>query len=130
MLCAVILDEILLLPPMPFELPMPSDLRLVRIASAIIERPEERCRKEEWARYGGISPRTLTRLFPAQTGFTFTAWRQRALILKAMELLANGSSVTSTAFDLGYETVSGFIDMFKVNVGVTPANYLRAEKGG
>ena len=109
---------------------MPSDLRLVRIASAIIERPEERCRMEEWARYGGISPRTLTRLFPAQTGFTFTAWRQRALILKAMELLANGSSVTSTAFDLGYETVSGFIDMFKANVGVTPANYLRAEKGG
>jgi AraC-like DNA-binding protein len=129
-LCAVILDEILLLPPMPFELPMPSDLRLVRIASAIIERPEERCGMEEWAGYGGISPRTLTRLFPAQTGFTFTAWRQRALILKAMELLAKGSSVTCTAFDLGYETVSGFIDVFKANVGVTPANYLRAEKGG
>lgn len=47
-----------------------------------------------------------------------------------MEVLANGSSVTATAFDLGYETVSGFIAMFKASLGVTPAAYRRAQTGG
>jgi len=127
---AVILDEILLLPPMPFALPMPRDPRLARIAGAIILRPGERRRMAEWARFGGISPRTLTRLFPAQTGLTFAAWCRSASIVKAMELLENGSSVTATAFDLGYETVSGFIAMFKASLGVTPAAYRRAQTGG
>jgi AraC-like DNA-binding protein len=59
---------------------------------------------------------------------TFIGWQQRARLLKAMELLAGGASVTSTAFELGYETVSSFIDLFKSNFGTTPGEYFKVEK--
>jgi AraC-like DNA-binding protein len=81
-----------------------------------------------WAKWAGLSPRTLTRRFPTETGLTFIAWQQRARLLKAMELLAGGASVTSVAFDLGYETVSSFIDLFKGSFGTTPGQYFSLKK--
>jgi AraC-like DNA-binding protein len=127
-IAVVVLDEIAVAPSAPFDLPMPKDPRLARIACALVERPDMRQRMNVWAKWAGLSPRTLTRRFPAETGLTFVAWQQRARLLKAMELLAGGTSVTSTAFELGYETVSSFIDLFKSNFGTTPGQYFKVEK--
>ncbi len=56
---------------------------------------------------------------------TFTAWRQRALLLRSLAMLAAGQSVTTVAFDLGYETVSAFIELFHAYFGTTPGRYFR-----
>ena len=73
----------------------------------------------------GASKRTLTRLFPAQTGITFRTWRhQQRRLLRALELLASGKNVTTVALELGYENTSAFIAMFRRCLGQTPTQYL------
>jgi len=58
-----------------------------------------------------------------ETGFNFTAWRQRARMLRSLEMLAAGLSVTAIALDLGYATASAFIGVFRRTFGATPAAY-------
>ncbi|TKR55717.1 AraC family transcriptional regulator [Allopusillimonas ginsengisoli] len=65
----------------------------------------------------------MTRRLVAETGFSFTEWRQRVRLLKALERLVAGRSVTAVALDLGYDNVSTFIALFKRIFGVTPGRY-------
>jgi AraC-like DNA-binding protein len=75
---------------------------------------------EAWAAWGAISTRSLSRRFVLETGFTFTAWRQRARLLRALEMLADDVPVTTIALQLGYSTPSAFIALFKRTFGATP----------
>ncbi len=104
-------------------LPLPSDERLVRIAQEYLKDPSSERDLEGWARWGAVSERTLSRRFVSETGFTFTAWRQRARLLRSLEVLATGSAVTNVAADLGYSTTSAFIGLFRKTFGETPATY-------
>ncbi|MBY8826340.1 helix-turn-helix transcriptional regulator [Sphingomonas colocasiae] len=122
---AVVLDEIRTLPREPLGLPMPADPRLMRIAEALADDPADARALEDWARWTGASARTLSRRFVAETGFTFTAWRQRVRLLRSLEMLATGSPVTHVALDLGFSTPSAFIAMFRQAFGETPAAYRR-----
>lgn len=74
-----------------------------------------------------MAPRTLARRLVAETGFSFSEWRQRARTLRAIQLLVEGMSVTTTAIELGYENISAFIAMFRRIMGVTPGQYVRAQ---
>ena len=127
-IAAVILDEIRSLPPERFGLPMPTDPRLLRVARALADDPADGRRLDEWAVVAGTPVRTLTRRFPAETGFTFTEWRQRVRLMRALEMLADDAPVTTIAFDLGYETVSAFIALFRRTFGVTPARYFHGAR--
>ncbi|WEF34012.1 AraC family transcriptional regulator [Pseudoduganella chitinolytica] len=122
-LAAVILDEIGSLPADPLGLPLPRDTRLLRIADALLADPADSRSLEDWAQWAAISDRSLSRRFVAETGFTFTAWRQRARLMRALELLAEAVPVTHIALDLGYSTPSTFIGLFRRTFGVTPAVY-------
>ncbi|KAF1045201.1 AraC family transcriptional regulator [Xylophilus sp.] len=122
-LAAVILDEIRSLPPEPWGLPLPRDARLQRIARALIADPADPRGLEDWAAWGAVSARTLSRRFVAETGFNFTAWRQRARMMRSLEMLAAGQPVTAVALDLGYATASAFIGLFRRTFGATPAVY-------
>lgn len=70
-----------------------------------------------------MSSRTLSRRFVLETGFNFTAWRQRARMMRSLEMLAAGVPVTAIALDLGYSTASAFIGLFRRTFGETPASY-------
>jgi AraC-like DNA-binding protein len=120
---AVILDEIAGAQREPLGLPMPRDPRLARIARGLVERPDDERSLAAWARAAGLSARTATRRFVAETGFSFTSWRQRARLLKALELLAEEMPVTSVALELGYRNPSAFIALFRRTFGVTPTSY-------
>jgi AraC-like DNA-binding protein len=122
-LAGVILDEIRTLPQSALGLPMPQDARLLKIARALSARPDDERRMKEWADWAGIAPRTLTRRFVAETGFSFIEWRQRVRLLRALELLAAGNPVKTIALDLGYDNVSAFIALFRRTFGVTPGRY-------
>ncbi|UTY57373.1 helix-turn-helix domain-containing protein [Massilia sp. erpn] len=120
---AVILDEIRHLPAETFGLPLPKDARLLRIARALIDNPADERDREQWASWGAVSTRTLSRRFVDETGFSFTAWRQRARLMRALELLAAGEPVTRIAIDLGYSSATAFITLFRRTFGATPAVY-------
>ena len=123
----LILSEIRSLPMMPLHLPEPTDSRLRMITAALQENPADTRTLEQWGKYAGASPRTLARLFPAETGMTFRYWQQQARLLGGLMRLAEGESVTSVALEVGYENPSAFISMFRRTLGVTPGRYFSSD---
>ncbi len=127
-LMAVIPDRLRSLEPEPLHLPIPADRRLRAITDALTGHPADGRSLADWARTAGASERTLARLFRRETGMTFGAWRQRLRLLTAVGRLAEGRSVTSVAYDLGYDSSSAFVAMFRRELGQPPARYLRAAR--
>lgn len=124
-LVAVLLDEIHAAPTAPLHLPMPKDPRAYKIALAVRDDPAQRRPIREWARLAGTSERTFERLWFTEVDTTFGRWQQQARLLRALEVLASGRSVTEAALDVGFETASSFIAMFRRAMGTTPARYFR-----
>lgn len=123
-LVAVLLDQLSLSPAQNLNFPMPRDDRLRKIAAAMMADPSERATIEEWGRRMAIAPRTLTRILMRETGMSFGRWRQQLHILIALQRLDQGASVQAVAFDLGYESASAFVTMFRKALGKPPARYL------
>ncbi len=121
---AVLLEEIRNAPREPLHLPMPGDRRLLRIARAILRNPHDVRTLEQWAHWAGLSARSLSRLFLAETALSFAQWRQQARLTLALEMLARDVSVAEIADALGYATPSNFIAMFRRSFGETPSRYL------
>ncbi|MGO1002592.1 AraC family transcriptional regulator [Lysobacter sp. CA196] len=109
----------------PIGLPMPTDPHVLRVAQALIEDPADPRGLAEWAAFAHLSERSLSRRFAAQTGHSLLQWRQRARLMRALERLAAGDAVTAIALDLGYDSVSAFIAMFRRSLGATPTAYLK-----
>jgi len=120
---ALILAELHGLRSLPLHLPMPRDPRLRAVCQALLDTPGDQRPLEAWAEKAHASARTLARLFQAETGLTFGAWRQQARLLEAMGRLGNGEPVTRVALDLGYESVSAFSAMFRRAAGASPSHY-------
>lgn len=129
-LFAVLLDEIRRAPVESLHLPMPVDRRLRRIAVAMLEHPEDTRGIEEWAAWGGVSPRTLTRLFRQETQCSVAQWRQQARLSSALERLASGDAVSVVSDALGYATPSAFVAMFRRAFGDSPGRYLARQAAG
>lgn len=119
-LMLLILDEIVRLPTAPLYMRMPSDERLLRVCRALLAAPDDARDLGEWASVANMSRRTFTRTFRDETGVSFSDWRQQARIFEALALLATGKSVTTTALEVGYGSVSAFTAMFRRSFGVAP----------
>ncbi len=104
-------------------LPWPKDRRARALAERLQAAPGARGDLAGHAEAAGASLRTLQRLFPSETGLTLEAWRQKARLIAAVDQLSGGASVTSTAYDCGYDSPSAFITAFKRQFGVTPGRY-------
>ena len=126
-LVTVILDQIEGLPTAPLHLPDVADPRLRPIAEALIRDPADPRHLADWAARAGASTRTLARLFRRDTGMTFGQWRQQVRLLAALALLAEDRPVTTVALDLGYDSQSAFIAMFRRAFGVTPGRYFAGD---
>ena len=121
---AVLLDELQRVRREPLHLPLPRDRRLLRVATALLEQPDDGRTLQEWAAWAGLSPRTLSRLFKGETAISFAQWRQQVRLSQAVVRLSRGESVAHIADALGYATPSNFIAMFRRCFGVSPARYL------
>lgn len=105
------------------ELPMPADDRARDIAVMLLRDPADQRSLAELARAVGSSPRTLLRLFLAETGLTFSQWRVHARLQAGISSLAEGRPVASVAGHVGYATPSAFVAAFRRVTGHTPAAY-------
>ncbi len=119
-LAALILVEIARAPALPFRVPEPHDPRLRRLAAALRAEPGSRRTLEDWAAQAGASPRTLERLFQAETGMGFARWRQRLRLAEAAARLAAGESPARAAAAVGYASAPAFGAAFRAAFGVTP----------
>ncbi|KGJ05193.1 hypothetical protein IT41_07365 [Paracoccus halophilus] len=123
--CAVLLDELEQLAEAPLNLPGGQDERLSRVTRQLIRHPDDPRQLTELSRDAGASPRTLERLFRAETGLSFRQWRSKLRLLSAIEALNRGDSSTTIAFSMGYSSPSAFIAAFREAFGTTPQRFLR-----
>ena len=71
-----------------------------------------------------MSERNLARLVVSETGLNFRRWRHQLQLIVALQGLIRGQSVQQVAQDLGYDSTTAFITMFKKGLGQTPARYI------
>ena len=113
---AVLVGELAAVPVAPLHLPEPRDPRLRRACAALLADPGASPSLADLGALAGASPRTLIRLFPAETGLSFRAWQRQLRLLVALERLADRQPVTTVALDLGYASPSAFIAAFRACV--------------
>ncbi|HYK42454.1 MAG TPA: helix-turn-helix transcriptional regulator [Thermoanaerobaculia bacterium] len=125
-LVSLLMDQLRSIEVVPLQLPLPRDARALAAANLLRASPGTRRSLSSIGRSCGASARTLQRLFAAETGLTFERWRQRVRLARAVELLSRGRKVSAAASDVGYDSPSAFIAMFRRQLGSTPRAYLRA----
>lgn len=121
---SVIFDELTAAPVEEFRLPIPSDPRLKKLANLLLAAPADHATVAEWASRIAVSERSLNRMLAAQVGMSFGRWRRQLHIVLALRRLSAGQTVQTVALDLGYESASSFVTMFRKMVGKPPSRYL------
>ncbi|GAA5112980.1 methylated-DNA--[protein]-cysteine S-methyltransferase [Orbus sasakiae] len=69
----------------------------------------------------GLEPHTIRRWFVKHHGMTFHAFQRMNRINIALKKIQDGESVIHSAYDSGFESLSGFSDSFKTIFGVAPS---------
>lgn len=105
------------------DLPLPLDMRTRLIAEALLSDPADDRSIEDWGRQVGASARNLSRLFVAETGLSFSTWRTRARMRRAIEWLAADHTVAYVSRRSGYATPSAFVQAFRRELGRTPGEF-------
>jgi AraC-like DNA-binding protein len=106
---------------------MPDDRRVRAIAERLVADPSDPRELAAWADHVHAGVRTLSRLFLNETGLSFAQWRTQVRIRAAVQMLADGASVTTTARAVGYRKPSAFINAFRRATGQTPGTYIHLD---
>ncbi|WP_363501768.1 AraC family transcriptional regulator [Burkholderia sp. LMU1-1-1.1] len=122
-LVRVMLDELALMPREGLELHISDHPKIALIAAALLADPSDRRTLGQWAKHVAVSERSLKRLMVQQTGLSFGRWRRQLYLVIALRELAGGATVQQVAGDLGYESTTAFIIMFRKALGSTPSRY-------
>ena len=122
-LVRVMLDELALMPRERLELPVSDHPKIAAIAAALLADPSDRRTVGQWAEHVAVSERSLKRLMVQETGLSFGRWRRQLHLVIALRELAGGATVQRVAGDLGYESTTAFIIMFRKALGTTPSRY-------
>lgn len=123
-LCArALLGELALMPKEALYLSISAHPKIRQIVDVLTSSPDDRSTIGQWAVRLAMSERSLARLMVAETGLSFGRWRQQFHLIVALRELASGASVQNVSSDLGYDSVTAFITMFKKALGQTPGRY-------
>ena len=106
--------------PLPTMVTMPIDRRAIKVAQAVLAQPGAPRKLVSLCAQAGASVRTIQRLFKNEAGIDFETWRRQVRLMKAIELLISGNSVKKTAFEVGYQQPSAFVELFRSVFGATP----------
>ncbi|NHR07591.1 AraC family transcriptional regulator [Chromobacterium haemolyticum] len=127
-IAAVLLDELRQAPQQALCLPIPEHPRIAELARRLLTEPAGKHALADCADAAAMSPRTLRRHILAHTGMRFGQWRQQALLIRGMEMLARGVAVTAVSDELGYASPSNFIAMFRRAFGDSPARFFARQE--
>lgn len=127
-LMTLLVAEMAEMPCLPLNAPLPSDPRMARICQQCFTAPSIAADLDSVAAQAGMSRRTFTRQFRAQTGVSFGAWQQQVCLLTAIARLSQGQSITTIALDLGYASSSAFTAAFRRVLGDAPSRYMEARR--
>lgn len=108
----------------PLRLPDPVDPRIAELVAHLHTDPASPLTLAQWARRLGFSERSLIRAVRAETGMTFRDLRRHSRIMAAVERLCEGRTITTVAYDVGFETPSAFAQAFRAVTGKTPRQFV------
>ena len=108
----------------PTFLPLPISSVGRRVADLAFEDRKNRLGASDLASRAATSVRTVSRLFPAETGMTLKSWRQRARIVQAMDWLARGNAIARVAGEFGFASTASFCAAFRQVTTMTPTMFL------
>jgi AraC family transcriptional regulator, regulatory protein of adaptative response / methylated-DNA-[protein]-cysteine methyltransferase len=95
---------------------------IIELLNELINKPATKI-KDTDLRNRGLAPSKIRRWFVKNHGTTFHDFQRKLRINIALTKLQTGESVTNTAFESGFESLSGFGERFKSIVGQSPKNY-------
>ncbi len=127
LIARLMLHELMSTAHAPTFLPLPTSTIGIRVANMALDDHKNRLSIEELASRAATSVRTLSRLFPSETGLTFKAWRQRARIVQAMDRLARGNAIADVAAEFGFSSTASFSHAFRQVTNMTPTSFLGME---
>jgi len=100
--------------------------RLCRARDRLHDEAVEPPQLRELARFAGLSPFHLLRVFRECFGETPHGYVSRLRIERAKQLLRAGHSVTAACLEVGFSGLGSFSSRFKSQVGVSPSSYARS----
>jgi AraC-like DNA-binding protein len=124
-LLQVLVDQLAQAPRAGSYLPGSDDPVLAPLLQALDAQPGDNRSLAEWAQALHSTERTLLRRCRRELGMSFSEWRQRLRVVKALPRLQAGQKVETVALELGYAGASAFITMFRRLMGVTPDEFRR-----
>jgi AraC-like DNA-binding protein len=128
LLWKVVAAEVSSAQPEQLEVPMPTAPRLLKAVQSVLTSPTAAASLDKLAARAGMSRRSFARHFRSQTGLPYARWRRAVIAQHALELVAAGHKVSSVALDVGYESVSAFIAMFRRQYGESPRSLVEFEQ--
>ncbi len=123
----LILHELRIAKRHALTVPFPRHASLAARCARFLEEPSGGETLDSWADELALSRRSFTRLFRSETGLSLLDWQRRVTVLRAIDQLAQGASVTTIAMDLGYSSPAAFTSMFRRIVGVPPSRYASSQ---
>jgi AraC-like DNA-binding protein len=120
----LILHELIETPDAPTFLPLPNSAIGRRVADLALADPRGQRDISALASHAATSVRSISRLFPAETGLTFKAWRQRARIVLAIDQLSAGNGMAQVAANAGFASTAAFCYAFRQVTRMTPTTFL------
>ncbi len=119
----ILIERLVKAKPIYNYLPVTENKLIVPILSHLEKHPDDNSTLEVWAKRVFSTKRTLARHFRKDLKISFNDWRQRARLVKAIELLNEPISINEIAYQLGYSQGSSFIKMFRKLTGITPEQF-------
>ncbi len=120
----LILHELTETPDAPTFLPLPASTIGRRVADMALADARRQLDIDALASRAATSVRTISRLFPVETGLTFKAWRQRARIVLAIDELSAGNPISEGAAQAGFASTAAFCFAFRQVTRMTPTGFL------
>ncbi|WP_460999826.1 AraC family transcriptional regulator [Streptomonospora sediminis] len=104
-------------------LQIPESPLLAPICAAVRDDPADTTTLAVWAARLGVSTRTITRAFQAETGLGFNQWLATARMQHAVSMLARGERLDEVAVRVGYHSASSFGAAFRRITGISPGRF-------
>lgn len=102
---------------------LPSSPLVQPIVDAVETDPSDPRTLADWAVELGVSTRTITRTFRAETGSSLGQWVAAVRAQRAVMLLGNGADTEEVAVQMGYRSASAFGAAFRRVTGATPGMF-------
>ena len=114
---------------LPTYLPMPTDGRLKNTLLTLLAKNDWQQTLDEVSTRSHMSSRTFTRRFMLEVGMSFRDWRQRARLVKSLDLLSLNQSIKSIAHTMGFASTSAYCAAFRDLLGCIPSEFRPIKHG-